>query len=63
MIGLGAMGLVILDNPSFTALLTTCAELRRSEFLLTCAPYPSRAQLVHGQPSCHFLTGHRRQNP
>jgi hypothetical protein len=39
-IGLGAMGLVILDNPGLTALLTTCAELRRSEFLLTCAPLP-----------------------
>ncbi len=40
MIGLGAMGLVLLDNPSLTALLATCAELRRSEFLLTCAPLP-----------------------
>lgn len=42
MIGLAAMGLVILDNPRLTELLQACRELGRSSFLFTCAPVPVR---------------------
>ncbi len=37
-VGLAAMGLCLLDNPTMTELVDVCAELGRSEFLLTCAP-------------------------
>lgn len=40
MIGSSAMGLVLLDNPSMSELIAVCAELRRSDFLFTCAPLP-----------------------
>lgn len=40
MIGSSQMGLVILDNPTMTELVPTCARLGRHTFLMTCAPLP-----------------------
>ena len=39
-IGFVAFGLVLLDNPSLTALVATCHELGRYDFALTCASLP-----------------------
>lgn len=39
-IGMSAMGLVMLDNPTLTALLALCAQFERYEFLLVCEPLP-----------------------
>ena len=38
MIGLAAMGLVFVDNPSIEGLADYAAEIQRYEFLFTCAP-------------------------
>jgi kynurenine formamidase len=37
-VGLVAMGLVLLDNPTLTELVRVCTSLRRAEFLLMAAP-------------------------
>jgi kynurenine formamidase len=37
-VGLVAMGLVLLDNPTLSELVRVCASLGRAEFLLTAAP-------------------------
>jgi len=39
-VGFVAMGLVLLDNPRLSALISTCEELGRFEFALTFAPLP-----------------------
>ena len=46
-VGMGAMGLWLLDNPQFEALATACAERGRWEFLATIAPL----KLEHGTGS------------
>jgi hypothetical protein len=38
MIGLAAMGLVMLDNTDMEVLADACAQQHRSEFAITCAP-------------------------
>ena len=58
MIGLGAMGLVLLDNPSLTALLATCAELRSQRVPAdVCATAHCRCHWFAGKPGRHFLIG------
>ncbi len=37
-IGLAVMGLVLLDCPTLTELVATCAQLGRREFLFVAAP-------------------------
>jgi hypothetical protein len=37
-IGIAAMGLVVLDWPSLTEMVTACARYQRTRFLLTVAP-------------------------
>ena len=39
-LGIGAMGLTLLDWPCLDGVLALCAQLRRCEFLLTVAPLP-----------------------
>ena len=39
-LGIGAMGLTLLDWPHLDRLLAMCAQLRRRQFLLTVAPLP-----------------------
>ena len=39
-LGIGAMGLTLLDWPNLDRVLAVCAQLRRHEFLLTVAPLP-----------------------
>ena len=39
-LGIGAMGLTLLDWPHLDRVLAVCAQLQRHEFLLTVAPLP-----------------------
>ena len=46
-VGMGALGLWLLDNPDFEELGSACAERRRWEFMATIAPL----KLEHGTGS------------
>ena len=39
-LGIGAMGLTLLDWPHLDRVLAMCAQLQRTQFLLTVAPLP-----------------------